>query len=213
MNLPTPEEAHTLLDEARQRNPGPWVAHSRYAARAAQAIASHHPRLDPTAAYVLACLHDIGRREGPAGMRHAIDGYRFLDGLGYPRAARVAITHSFPIRDVDAVPSRWDCTPQEYQFIRDYLAGVTYDEYDRLGQLCDCLALPSGFCLIEKRLVDVTLRYGVNEHTIPRWKAYLGLQRHFEAAIGCSIYSLLPGVVENTFGVLDGDSLACEDLS
>ena len=58
MNLPTPEEAHALLDEGARRNPGPWVAHSRYAARAARAIAIHHPRLDPTAAYVLACLGD-----------------------------------------------------------------------------------------------------------------------------------------------------------
>jgi len=30
------------------------------------------------------------------------------------------------------------------------------------------LALPTGFCLLEKRFVDVTLRYGVHPATIDR---------------------------------------------
>ncbi|MEW5871607.1 MAG: HD domain-containing protein [Chloroflexota bacterium] len=201
MHLPTIEQAHALLEEAQARNPGPWVQHSLYAAQAAQAIASRHPRLDPEAAYVLGCLHDIGRRAGRYEMRHALDGYRYLDALGYPEAARVALTHSFPIPEVQAVASQWDCSPQEQQFVGDFLARNAYNDYDRLVQLCDCLALPSGFCLIEKRMVDVALRYGTNAYSVPRWKAYLQLQHGFEAAMGCSVYSLLPGVVENTFGI------------
>jgi hypothetical protein len=35
---------------------------------------------------------------------------------------------------------------------------------------------------------------------VPRWKAYLNLQKEFEKAIGQSIYKVLPGVIENTFG-------------
>lgn len=69
-----------------------------------------------------------------------------------------------------------------------------------LIQLCDALALPGGFCLIEKRLVDVALRHGTNPYTIPKWKAFLEIQREFEETIGGSIYALLPGVIENTFG-------------
>jgi len=37
---------------------------------------------------------------------------------------------------------------------------------------------------------------------LPRWKAYMRLKEKFENEIGCSIYMLLPGVVENTFGDL-----------
>ncbi len=66
--------------------------------------------------------------------------------------------------------------------------------------MCDALALPSGFCLMEKRLIDVALRYGTNQYSVPRWKAYLRLQAEFEQAIGISVYKMLPGVVENTFG-------------
>ena len=54
-------------------------------------------------------------------------------------------------------------------------------------------------CLLEKRFVDVTIRYGVHTATIDRWKRILEIKEQFENQIGCSIYSLLPGIVENSF--------------
>jgi hypothetical protein len=68
-----------------------------------------------------------------------------------------------------------------------------------LIQLCDALTLPGGFCLLEKRLTDVALRYGCNEWTVERWRAFIEIRKYFENRIGESIYRLLPGVVENTF--------------
>lgn len=189
------------MEEAERRNPGPWVAHSAHTAAAARAIAGRCEGLDPEAAYILGYLHDIGRREGVTDLRHVIDGRRYLAGLGYDDAARICLTHSFPIRVADAVAGVWDCTPEELSAARGALREAEYTEYDRLIQLCDCLALPVGYCLVEKRLVDVALRRGVNEHTVARWTAYLELQRAFEAAVGTSIYDLLPGAVANTFGV------------
>lgn len=85
--------------------------------------------------------------------------------------------------------------------VKTYLNGLEYDDYDRLLQLCDALAWPTGFVMIEKMLVDVALRRGINAMTVEKWRAFLGLQRYFEGAIGHSIYSVLPGVVENTFGI------------
>ena len=32
------------------------------------------------------------------------------------------------------------------------VANAVYDDYDRLVQLCDALAMPSGFCLLERDL-------------------------------------------------------------
>jgi len=55
---------------------------------------------------------------------------------------------------------------------------------------------------MEVRLVDVALRHGVNAYTVARWEAYRGLLREVEGIIGRSVYGLLPGVVENTFGGL-----------
>ena len=45
-----------------------------------------------------------------------------------------------------------------------------------LIQLCDGLALPNGFCLLEKRLLDVSMRYGCNEHTVTAGEHYIEIK-------------------------------------
>jgi putative nucleotidyltransferase with HDIG domain len=200
MKIPSPKKIRYVSDPGSGLNPGPWVQHSIYTAQAAEAIAEPHPRLDADAAYVMGLLHDIGRREGVTHVRHVLDGYTFLLGKGYNNAARICITHMFPLADLRTVDGYLDCEDAEVAFLRDNLAKIEFDEYDRLIQLCDAVALPSGFCLIEKRIVDVGLRCGVSEYTVERWKVRLATQCEFEKAIGQSIYRVLPGVVENTFG-------------
>jgi HD domain len=202
-SVPTIAKAHELLQTEARRNPGPWIEHLKVAATAAHAIAARHPTLDPDRAYVLALLHDIGRGAGGPGVadaRHILDGYHLMLEHGFDACARVCLTHSFPIKHTDAFAGRWECSPAEQQFVQTYLDSTEYDEYDRLVQLCDALALPSGVCLIEKRLVDVALRHGFNSMTQAKWHAILRLERDFSAAVGGSIYRLLPEVVENTFG-------------
>ena len=82
----------------------------------------------------------------------------------------------------------------------EFIQNAVYDDYDRLVQLCDALALPSGFCLLEKRFVDVAIRYGTPPATVERWKKIRELKDLFDEKIHGSIYDLLPGVVENSFG-------------
>ena len=203
MSVPALAMARALLAEAEQRNPGPWVAHSVNVARAAQLIAQRHPNLDADRAYIFGLLHDIGRRAGKTGMRHVVDGYLYLKTLGYDAAARICLTHSFPYQNPHAVFGAWDCTDEEFQMLSDTLLSITYDDYDLLLQLCDSLAMAEGFCLMEKRLIDVFMRYaehGVNSTVHSKWRCLFGIQRHFEQIIGCSIYQVLPGVVETTFG-------------
>lgn len=198
--FPSLREAEALLAEAARLNPGRgWVPHSRVVADAAGRIAAAHPALDETTARVLGLLHDIGRRAGDTHNRHILDGYTYLMGLGYPAAARICLTHSFPVRDITCCDGVWDTTPEEYAFLRDTVATATYDEYDRLIQLCDALSLSGGFCLLEKRLVDVALRHGVSDKTPARWQALFDLRDQFSAAVGRSVYRLLPGVVAGTF--------------
>jgi hypothetical protein len=197
--LPSCTVAEALLAEAAARNPGPWEAHSRYVAQGAVWIAARHPALDPERAYIYGLLHDIGRRFGVTGMRHALDGYHFLVGEGYPDPARICLTHSYPVKGEAVGATPWDGSQEEYRFLQDYLAGIEYDDYDRLIQVCDCLALPSGLCLMEKRMVDVVRRYGFNANTLPRWDGYYAAKACLEQAVGVSLYRLLPGVVENTF--------------
>lgn len=200
MNIPTLNEAERLLNEAEAKNPGGWADHARYVALAAKNIAEVHPELDAETAYILGLLHDIGRQEGGYGMKHILDGYTFMTELGYTDAARICLTHSYPLQDINAGSGIWDGSSEELAFVETYLNRLEYDDYDRLLQLCDALAWPTGFVMIEKRLVDVALRRGINAMTVEKWRAFLELQRYFEKAIGRSVYSVLPGVVENTFG-------------
>lgn len=65
-------------------------------------------------------------------------------------------------------------------------------------QLCDSLVLPTGFCLLEKRFVDVAMRYGVHPYTVERWRAVFEIKAHFEKLMGCSIYDVLPGAAKNS---------------
>lgn len=200
MDVPTLQQARVWLAEAETRNPGPWVQHSIVVAQVAEAIAACHPRLDATTACVLGCLHDIGRGAGVSDMRHIFDGYVFLHSRGFESAARICLTHSFPVKDARAFAGDWDGTDEEFAFLRDYLSGIEYTDYDRLIQLCDALALPEGPCLLEKRLLDVSLRWGTNDWTVHRWQAFLQLKRCFDHEIGRNVYAILPGVVEGTFG-------------
>lgn len=62
--IPTIEEAENELEIAENMNPGPWVKHSINVGIAARNIAERIPGMDATKAYIVGCLHDIGRRAG-----------------------------------------------------------------------------------------------------------------------------------------------------
>lgn len=135
--IPTIGQAERYLREAAYLNPGPWVQHIEYVALAAYTIAEHHPELDAERAYVLALLHDIGRRTGGPGVpqvRHLLDGFAFIHDEGFTECARICLTHSFPspIKDIGAFASSWDCPAEERDFVQSYLNDVEYSEYDRL---------------------------------------------------------------------------------
>lgn len=196
LNIQNVEQA---LKKASESNPGAWVNHSRYAAEACKNIASHCKNLSSEQAYLFGLLHDIGRYTGVSLERHLIDGYRYCMERGWGKAAQICISHEFMIQDIDTSIGEFDVSDEDYQFMKKFVEEAVYDDYDRLVQLCDALAMPTGFCLLEKRFVDVTIRYGVHPATIDRWKKILEIKEQFEEQIGCSIYTLLPGVVENSF--------------
>ena len=167
--------------------------------KACKNIASHCKDLSSEQAYIFGLLHDIGRYAGVSSERHLIDGYRYCMERGWEKAAQICISHAFMIQDIATSIGVFDVSDEDYLFMKEFVANAVYDDYDRLVQLCDALAMPTGFCLLEKRFVDVTMRYGVHPATIDRWKKILEIKERFEDQIGCSIYSLLPGIVENSF--------------
>lgn len=196
---PSEQQVYIELEEAGKRNPGQWIYHSINAGKAAMLIAQKCPDLNPHKAFALGALHDIGRREGIFYMRHIIEGYNYAAKKGWDEVARVCLTHSFPLQDIKTDIQKADITKEQYDFLGDYIKNAEYDDYDKLIILCDCLANSKGFCILERRMVDVARRYGIFQHTLDRWNRYFEIKDYFENKTGCNIYSLLPGIEETTF--------------
>lgn len=195
-------KAEKIFEEASRTNPGAWVKHSRNVAAAASIIASKDLVIEEEKAYVFGLLHDIGRYKYLSGMNHILEGYNFLMEKGCEEEARICITHTFAFKDVNAIYGQWDSSEGDIKIVEKYINSIQYNEYDLLIQLCDSIALPNGLTLIEKRFVETALRLGINSLTLCKWKAVLNIKKYFEDKIGCSIYSLLPDIVQNTFGKL-----------
>ena len=183
--LPTREEAMKLLEEGYRRNPGAWKDHSIITAECAYKIAERCAGIDPEKAYVLGLLHDIGRREGITYIAHVIDGYRYLTALGYDEAARICITHSFARQDIKDYIGKIDIPTDALAELKQLLAGYNYDDYDRLIQLCDGIALPTGSVSVEERIADVKKRYG--SYPEEKRNKTLELKRYFEEKSGLDI--------------------------
>lgn len=191
--FPDRDTAIRELAIAGEMNPGPWTKHSFYVGDAAKLIAEHSG-LDGEKAFVCGLLHDIGRRTGIAAVRHIIDGYDYAVSKGWDEVARICLTHSFPVKNIEADIGKKDISKVQYDFIKAYLEQIEYDDYDMLIILCDALADANGFCILEKRFVDTTRRYGIYPFTLDRWNRTYEYKDYFEKLIGRSIYTLLSGI-------------------
>lgn len=181
--------AEELLAEAKSINNGAWIGHSYNVAHLAEKIAGK-AGMDSEKAYVLGLLHDIGRRNGNMQARHAIEGFYFLTNIGFDEGARICLTHTFQYKDVEAIYDTWDCNHEEKQFIAEYLESITYDDYDKLIQLCDALSLANSYCYAEKKMVSSVLKFGFKDTTISKWKAILELKEYFDSKMNEDVYTL-----------------------
>ena len=85
---------------------------------------------------------------------------------GWNEVARICMTHSYLLmqKEFDHEPES-----ENEKAIKDYIMNCESDDYDKLIQLCDSLAVDYGFVILEKRFVDVTRRYGIMEGYIKGW--------------------------------------------
>ena len=81
---------------------------------------------------------------------------------------------------------KFDVTDEELIIIKTELAKTIYDEYDRLIQLCDCLAGAEGVLDIENRMNDVKKRYGF--YPQDKWNSNKNLKQYFEGKMNKDIY-------------------------
>ena len=102
-------EHHTMSPQIVKE----YIFHTQGIARSAALIAARLPDMDTEKAYVLGLLHDYGKRKNEKAREdfHVRDGYESLMAMGYPEAARICLTHSFPKTNFDyadyAYPLEW----------------------------------------------------------------------------------------------------------
>lgn len=187
--LPGREEAEKILLEAESCNPGPWGNHSRIAAHCAEKIALSCGDMDAEKAYILGLLHDIGRRFGTRHLGHVYDGYKYMLRLGYDEVAKICLTHSFSVPDISVYIGNFDITKEEQEEVAKALEQSVFDDYDRLIQLCDCLAGAEGVMDMEARMADVKQRYG--SYPQSKWDKNMRLKELFEERCGRNIYEVV----------------------
>ena len=187
--IPTKEDAIYLLEWASKCNPGPWVDHSKVVARAAKTI-SKKCGLDMHRAYISGLLHDIGRYDGIRDLHHVYAGYELLKSKEYNQIAEICLSHSFPYKNIDEYFGKNDCSQEGTKVITSYLSSSTYDDYDKLIQLCDAIGTSEGVTLIEVRIMDVIRRRGFAELTLQKIEALFDIKMYFDKLCDMSIYDL-----------------------
>lgn len=170
-----------------------WIMHSLYVGQAASTIAK---RLNLNADYAetIGYMHDIGRLISHDN--HVIEGYKYLDNLGFPDIARYCITHSFVDNIIPNTAGGGPNSKDSYDFINNYLKSITLNIYDNIVQLCDLFCLDTGYTTFEKRILDITKRKGVYPNSLDHFKSIMELRNRIESMMGITIYELFPQIKE-----------------
>lgn len=166
--------------------------HSMAVATNAMTIASRLPHLNPRKAYILGLLHDYGERYSrrQKGAFHGTSGYDALMELGYPEAARICLTHSFPNPDIN--PSEYTYPIAAITRAKELISNIVYDDYDRLIQYSDLLVCIYRTVSIAERTSFIQKKYNVSDAAIARLtNEGLKLKDYFDAKCGCNTYDLL----------------------
>ena len=148
----------------------------------------------------LGLLHDCGYRKGEItdNVFHGLEGYDFLMSLGYPKAAQICLTHSFP--DKNFAPEEIGYPIKWMMKAKEILSTLEYDDYDRLIQLCDKISDGKKAVTIEKRVRAIKERYccktrGIYNITKRRLRTLLKegreLKAYFDKLCGRDVYDIL----------------------
>ena len=188
LGYPERSIAENILLEAERLNPGPWVNHSRYVARCAEAIAGACDDMDGSKAYVLGLLHDVGRRAGIGQLMHVYYGWKYMLELEYPAVAKVCLTHSYNTHRMEDDMAVCDITEGQRKELAIALSESVYDDYDLLIQLCDSISTAEGVVNICERMTDIKMRYG--SYPQAKWDKNLELLEYFNQKACEDIYRL-----------------------
>ena len=179
-----------------------WIKHSIFVGLAARRIAEQL-NLNDTYALIIGYLHDIGRKIDHNN--HPIEGYKYLNDLGYPDIARYSLTHSFYNADIKNTIGTGPDTKEKYDFINNYLQSIKPSIFDNLIHLCDLFCLDTGFTTIEKRTLDIMERKGVSENFLKHYNDIMDFKTWIELTIKKDFYDLFKEIKKEELVSKDED--------
>lgn len=179
-----------------------WIKHCLYVGQAAGRIA-RRLNLDSDYATAIGFMHDIGRLISHTN--HVIEGYKYLNNLGYPDVARYCMTHSFVDNIIPNTAGGGPKDKESYNYIKKYLDTINVNIYDNIVQLCDLFCLETGYTTFEKRILDITERKGVFPNSSSHFESIMRLKNRIETMMGTTIYELFPEIKREDIDTIDSD--------
>ena len=191
MNI-TSKEALQMILAFKGSNDDRWIKHSICVGNTAGVIAKSL-KLDVDYAKTLGYVHDIGKAVGPFS-EHNINGYNYLKQLGYDeKYYNICLVHSYLNHDYKCISGP---KPLENSFMEDFIKNYNCSIYEQIINLCDIMCTTT-VVTIDKRLIDIMTRWGVNENTQYHIVESFKLKAFIDSQLGFNVYDLFPSIKEN----------------
>lgn len=189
----TSNKALEILKEAEEKvEDKGWIYHSICVGNSAGRIAKAL-NLDEEKAKTLGYIHDIGKSVGEFS-NHVMNGYNYIKELGYDdEYANICLTHSYLNNDIYCTAGS---IPRDIPFRTQFIKEHKYTIYEKIINLCDLMCTTKNLT-IEKRLIDIFLRRGINENTIYHITQTYKLKKEFDDMLGYNLYDLFPEIANN----------------
>lgn len=184
----TSKKALEMLNDAKKKTiTDLWITHSICVANTASVIAKEL-NLDVEYAKTLGYIHDYGKAVGDFP-KHDINGFNYLKDLGYDEEYySICLTHGYLNNDVMCAAGG---IPRDIPFRTEYIKNHKCSIYEKLICLCDLMCAQEVIG-IDKRLIDIIIRYGAYSNTQYHVKEVYKLKKYFDDLLGYNLYNLFP---------------------
>ena len=188
----TSKKALEMLNDAKGKTiTDLWITHSICVGNTASIIAKEL-NLDVDYAKTLGYIHDYGKAVGDFS-KHDINGFNYLKDLGYDEEYySICLTHGYLNNDFMCAAGG---IPEDIPFRTEYIKTHKCSIYEKLICLCDLMCMQE-MIGIDKRLIDVIIRYGAYSNTQYHVKETYKLKEYFDNLLGYNLYKLFPDIVK-----------------
>lgn len=191
-------DALKILNDAREKTSHDgWINHSicvgNTASKIAEALNKNNYKLEVDKVKTLGYIHDIGKMVGEF-KNHAMNGYQYLKSNGYDDDyCNICLTHSYLNNDIKCAAGGF---LSDIPFVNKFIKNHKYTLEEKIINLCDLMCKTKVYT-VDKRIIDLLLRYGVYENTQYHIKETYKLKKYFDILLGHNLYDLFPEIKEN----------------